>query len=171
MAKIFSVLTIILLIVTIFLITDNRNLKNRIKNLEGSPKQETPINPEGDIEVADYMHKLQIFSAKLYFAGQEGNQELVDFYLHELEETMEILEDANVVDEGIEISRQISAFGVPAIEYFEKMLEKEGMEAFESSYENLITSCNSCHVQTKHPFIKISKPTTPPFSNQIFSNQ
>ena len=40
---------------------------------------------ERSYELAEGMHYLQIYMNKLWFAGIEENEELTNFYLHELE--------------------------------------------------------------------------------------
>jgi hypothetical protein len=122
-----------------------------------------------EIEVAEYMGKLQIYTTKLYFAGINKNITLAEFYLHETEEVMEKLADANVVDEGIKVSELMKIHGESTIESMQKKVKKEGLVNFNAHYTNLINACNACHIQSEHEFIKIIQPQNNPFVNQDFT--
>ena len=120
-------------------------------------------------EVAEYMGKLQTYVTKLYYAGKNKNNPLVAFYLHETEEVMEKLVDANVVDEGVNVSKLMQTYGETQIETIQKQVKKEGLVNFDSHYSNLLNACNACHIQSGHEFIKIIQPQNNPFVNQDFT--
>lgn len=140
-----------------------------LKTLKGEATEvREELYEEEEFEVAVYMNRLQLYSAKLYFAGEAGNDELAHFYLHELEEVIEEVVEAKISDEGIPVSANMKTYGEPAIKMLEQALENEQGISFESAYENLVTSCNSCHIATKHEFIRIRKPQSLPLDNQDF---
>jgi hypothetical protein len=118
------------------------------------------------IELAVYMGRMQLFMNKLYFAGINNNTELVNFYVHELEEAMEEIEHAKVVEDGVNISANIQLFGINQLENMEKSLA-EGSD-FKTAYTGLVASCNNCHVASKYPFIVIKEPINPVFDNQVY---
>jgi hypothetical protein len=120
-------------------------------------------------EIAVYMNSLQRHSNKLWFAGSAGNWELAQFYAHELEESMEKIEHANVYEDGIAISPLIRNFGLKSVEQIEAAIEKKDVTAFETSYDLLVANCNNCHYTVKHDFIKIQRPKIPALDNQIFT--
>lgn len=120
-------------------------------------------------EVAEYMGKLQTYVTKLYYAGKNKNNPLVAFYLHETEEVMEKLVDANVVDEGVNVSKLMQTYGETQIESIQKQVKKEGLVNFDNHYTNLLNACNACHIQSGHEFIKIIQPQNNPFVNQDFT--
>jgi hypothetical protein len=124
---------------------------------------------EPDYELAKAMSYLQRYSHKLYMAGSKENWELSEFYAHEIEETIEEIEDANVVDEGHDISKLVGTMTNPAFEKVEKSIRDKNKEAFANSYKLLVQSCNSCHQTTKHQFIKIEVPKEGKSYNQDFS--
>lgn len=121
-----------------------------------------------EIELVHYMNRIQQFHAKLYFAGMANNEELVEFYLHELEEEMEAIEKAGVVEDGINISELIRVFGLNQIKWLENEL-KNPEHDFKQAFETFTTSCNGCHQSSGHPYIKITVPSVSPVSNQDFS--
>lgn len=147
------------------------------KPSQGSPEAIAPAQPEkkeeeahehGHEELAEYMMRLQWYANKLYFAGEAGNQPLADFYLHEIEEVMEEVVKAGIVDEGVQVSEHMKAYGLSYAEDFLDELRAEGLGNFGERYSGLIANCNSCHTVTEHSYIKIITPTTPVVSNQDF---
>jgi hypothetical protein len=130
-------------------------------------KNNIPTPEAREFELATEMGKLQYFSNKLYFSLKGKNQPLVNFYIHEMEESFEAIEEANVIEDGVSISDNIKAYGLKGIKNFERFIE-QSPEQFEEHYQNLINACNSCHLVSKHGFIKITVPTTPIVSNQNF---
>lgn len=140
------------------------NLKRNVETLQSV--QPTVPEPQ-HFELATAMGKLQYFVNKLYFSYKNSNKPLADFYLHELEEAFEEIEEANVMDDGIHISDNIKTFGISGINNFERFME-DNPTMFEEHYQGLINACNACHIASKHPFINITVPTIPVSSNQEF---
>jgi hypothetical protein len=124
-----------------------------------------------NVEVAEYMGKLQTYATKLYFSGINNNKALTEFYLHETEEVMEELVDANAMDEGLNISKLMDTYGESLVESIQKQIKNEGLVNFNNHYTNLINSCNACHIQSGHEFIKIIQPQNNPFVNQDFKTK
>jgi hypothetical protein len=131
-----------------------------------APEIEIEKEVEHDLELAVFMGRMQIFMNKLYFSGIANNAELIEFYLHEIEEAMEEVEHANIIDDGVDISANMKLFGVNQIENLENSL-KSGQD-FKEAYGVLVTSCNNCHTASKHPFIIIKEPTNPVLDNQVY---
>ncbi|MEX2589024.1 MAG: hypothetical protein WD334_02390, partial [Chitinophagales bacterium] len=119
-----------------------------------------------EIELAVHMQRLLTYADKLWFSGKAGNKELTDFYVHEIEESMERIHDVNMIYDGVEISPLMKQFGLKAVETFEENLKNK--ESFESAYRLLITECNNCHNSSKHAYIQIKTPETPSFDNQEY---
>jgi hypothetical protein len=119
-------------------------------------------------ELADYMNKFQRYANKLWFAGNNQNWPLAQFYIHELEESMIELEHANPIEDGIELSPLIRNFGLKPLERIENAVENKETKAFDEAYDLMISNCNNCHHATKHEFIIIQKPLTPAYDNQHF---
>lgn len=119
---------------------------------------------EEEHEMAEYMRALQWNINKLYFSGINENEELVEFYVHELEEVMEEVAHAGIMDDNIPVSKHMKTYGLNGIEQF----EKEMITEFGAAYSNLMNSCNSCHLATEHGYIKIKVPENPISDNQVF---
>ena len=144
-----------MLVTALFLLTD----------CASNVPDEEPAAQEGEtIELAVYMGRLQLFSDKLYWAGKAKNEQLVDFYLHEMEEAMEEIHESNLIDEGVDISAMISSYGLAAIERMEDV--ELDSASFETGYSQLIQNCNACHAASNYSFVRIIVPTRPAFTNQ-----
>jgi len=133
-------------------------------------KEEVVIKPseEETHEVVDKMMTLQWLTNKLYFAGSARNADLTEFYFHELEEKMEEFAEADIVDEGLQLSVLMRAHGLAALDLARIKTKEQGFDAFNEIYSNFISGCNNCHSGTGHAFIKIAIPTTPVADNQDF---
>src|SRR5947208_2029132 len=60
--------------------------------------------PETPVEIADIMTKLQRHANKLYFAGKFENWPLADFYVEEIEETVNDVARKEIMDRQVNIS-------------------------------------------------------------------
>ncbi|TXC75592.1 hypothetical protein [Luteibaculum oceani] len=140
------------------------------------PKQDKTIaenkeskEKEDDYELAVHMGLLQRYLEKAYFAAEGGNDALHDFYIHEMEEEMESIQKAGVMDDGINVSYNMLHYGIKSLETYESRIEAEGLANFQGHFDNLINGCNSCHMVSKKPFIQIQKPSVNAFPSQKFT--
>lgn len=124
-------------------------------------KEEAPEEAKEEIEVANMMLYFQHYATKLYFAGLNQNRDLVQFYLHELEEKAESFEKVGVVDEGKNISKLMKGIFLPVLDSFQT-------HPFLEAYTLMVTKCNQCHEASGYPFIRITNPEKPAFTNQQY---
>ncbi len=122
-----------------------------------------------EIEVAIYMGRIQRFHQKWWAAGKAGNAALAGFYLHEMEEAMEEIATARIVDEGIDISAHMRTYGLATVEGLEKKLKEQGVSAMHADAALLANTCNTCHAETGHPYLRIVPPTAVFFPDQDFA--
>ncbi len=114
------------------------------------------------------MSRMQGYDDKLYFAGKSGNSALVNFYLHEIEEVMEAIAEAGIVEDGHDISHYIKQMGLTTVEGLEETGILHDPTGFEQGYLTLVNACNGCHTVTDHAMIKIQTPERAAFSNQNY---
>lgn len=126
-------------------------------------------HPSEEVEVAVHMGRIQRYHQKWWAAGKVGNAELAAFYLHELEEAMEVIAQARLMEDGVDLSAHMNAYGVKTIEALEQVLKDQGVAAMHAESATLVNSCNGCHVATGHSFIRIQVPTAVDFPDQDFS--
>lgn len=174
MSKFTTVLALLALLATGLLFHRLSEMEQRLARLEGRPSTETAPAAEqahageaDDIEVAEIMGRMERHHAKWWAAGRAGNAELAGFYLHELEEAMEELAEAHVVeDNGVDVSANMRTYGLPIIKELERKLKQEGVTAMHADADVLVATCNSCHVASGFPFIKVVAPNTAVFPGQ-----
>ncbi len=120
--------------------------------------QESDEEHHDEIEVAIVMGRIQRFHQKYWLAVRGSNAELAQFYLHEMEEAMEEITEAKVVDEGIDISANMRTYGLEVNEHLQKKLKEEGLKALEQEGDLLVKSCNACHDASGYGLIEIRVP-------------
>lgn len=117
--------------------------------------------------LGEFMSGIQVHHAKLWFAGLNGNWQLADFEVHEIEES---LDDAKTFCSERPELKSIDMINAP-IDSVNDAIKSQNIEKFKSSFAALTTTCNSCHRATEHGFNVVSIPTVPPISNQDFKLQ
>jgi hypothetical protein len=136
---------------------------------ETSPKVPTAAEPAHiPVELAVYMGRMQVYTEKTWFAGKAKNWELASFYLHEIEEIIEEVEKAKVVEDGHDISTLITTSLSTPVRQLEEAIKTQDLPKFEERYPIVVRNCNNCHAATKHAFIQLKTPDRPAFSSQIF---
>ncbi len=145
----------------------------RFSALEQRPvKAEALVHAEDEeheeIEVAVFMGRIQHFHQKWWLAGKAGNAPLAKFYLHEMEEAMEEIADANIIEDGVDLSEQMRTYGLTTVDHLSETLEKQGVTMMHAEAEMLANTCTSCHMVTKHPYIRIKVPADVSFPDQDF---
>ncbi|WP_448519745.1 hypothetical protein [Rhodoflexus sp.] len=117
------------------------------------------------------MVQVQVYHAKLYFAGAAKNWDLAAYYVHELEEALEDVEKYHPEHEGVKIAELIRAIALPHVEKVEKTVEQKDAVAFSAAFSKLTASCNQCHQATGKAIIRIKTPPNAGLPNQDFTPQ
>jgi hypothetical protein len=137
-----------------------------------SPTVEAPItqatdspSEQGHVELGMVMYEISKRFAHLWYAGEAGNGELAKYQVHEIEEIIEDLEKAGVTESKIVVGPEFAKTVLPHLEEAEKAALGGNTEEFRKAYNAAMTSCNSCHVQTGHPYLLIDIPTHNPYVN------
>jgi molecular chaperone GrpE (heat shock protein) len=140
--------------------SENTNqLKQQINSLE--EQLEESYHPG----FGEFMSSIQAHHCKLYFAGQNQNWELADFEVQEIKES---LEDISEYCKDREESKSIAMIQ-PAIDSVNRAITQKSLALFNSSFNVLTNSCNSCHQATNFGFNVVKIPEAIPFSNQDFT--
>jgi hypothetical protein len=108
------------------------------------------------------MQQQQMRHIKLWFAGRGGNWPLADYEIDQLKDGFD---DLNQQIGGDTVEK---AVGAP-IAAIEKAIDAKDRSAFINAFDKLTAGCNSCHRTLDHGFIVIQRPTSPPYSNQVFA--
>lgn len=126
---------------------------------------QTIASGDDDPGLATLMGRLQVYVQKLDLSVQNNNTQLIGFYLHELEESAEEIQEDIASYDGFPVGQLTGSKLMPHIEALEHAVENDA--DIELEMQALIDSCNECHEATDHGYIKINRMTSNPF-NQSF---
>jgi hypothetical protein len=144
-----------LFLLTFGLYTKVQSLESEIHELK-KPELYVIMN-----QMLEQVHKLS------YSVGYE-NSELADFYIHELEEAIEDIIDADVEYGGQPVGQLTQTMLLPALELLEDALDARDWMQVREKLGVLVQSCNNCHAATGYSSIVVlEKAEVNPF-NQKF---
>lgn len=123
---------------------------------------------EPEVELATYMANMQRYLEKMYWSAKANNEPLHQFYLHELEEQMESVQEAGITEDGVNVSYNMLHYGIKSLEVYEGRVKEEGLTSYPGHFKNLINGCNACHMVSKKPFVVIKTPELNIYSSQSF---
>lgn len=163
MSRLTTIIAFAACIAVVVLLVRVSSLEDRLVKLEKGPEAAMPAAPsaaaeEEDLEVAVVMARMDRYHEKWWQAGKLGNAELAKFYLHELEEAMEEVADAHVVEDGRDVSAHMRTYGLSVVKQLAGTLEQEGVSAMHADADVLVNTCNSCHTACGVPFIRVRTP-------------
>src|SRR6056297_2373015 len=127
---------------------------------QGQP-DEAHVEAEGEAELALHMSRLQRWTHKTALALQARNPELADFYLHEMEESIETIKTEAPTYEGYAIAKQTEQILDPSVEALDGALDDRNWSAVDARLNELARSCNQCHQVTDHGVVKIDLADVP----------
>ena len=112
------------------------------------------------------MTTMQLHMGKVWFAGKASNWDLARYELDELREAMEAAQSLHVTKNGVDISKVLAAVSQSQISPLSEAVDKKNQSNFAHAYDEALSACNGCHEESGHRFIKITRPTAPPVTNQ-----
>ncbi len=124
-------------------------------------KMEHGAEDHEEVEVAHNMARMHLHYRKLWAGLQAGNTDLAAFYAHEIEEEMEAIEEAGIVDDGHDLSAGMRTYGLPPLKAIRRALV-EGSGDTDALFDALRKNCNACHTSSGYGYIRIAVPTTVP---------
>ncbi len=120
-------------------------------------------------ELALHMSRLQRWTHKTALSLQARNPTLAEFYLHEMEESIETIQKEAPTYEGHAVADLTEQMLVPSVEALDGALDDREWTAVEEQLQNLEQSCNQCHAATDHGFVKVDLQDVPNPYAQDFS--
>lgn len=114
--------------------------------------------------MGEIMGLTQMRHAKLWFAGNAGNWDLVRYELDELEEGF-----SDAVTYHPTVKEVLPRFVTSPLDGLGKAVEARDKAKFVQAFDRLTDACNGCHADTGHKFIRIEHPAPGLYSNQDFS--
>ena len=138
---------------------------------EEQASQSSAEEPEhGHGELAQHMAHLQRWTHKTALALDARNPELTEFYLHEMEESIETIQTEVSTYEGYEIGALTETMLVPSVDGLDEAVEARDWAAVDARVDEVETSCNQCHAATDHGFVQIDLQEVPNPYAQDFSS-
>lgn len=134
---------------------------------EGMATNSSQQTPSEVPELADAMGVLQQYTHKFALAVEAENQELANFYFHEIEASIERIKEEVPAYGGYDIRQFMKMFIDPTIEPVEEALQSQDWKDVREKTITMINTCNSCHNATGYGFIQV----TPGFDNNPFNQE
>jgi hypothetical protein len=119
--------------------------------------------------LGEIMPLQQMRHSKLWFAGNARNWDLAGYELDELKEGFEVTAKLFPTVNDVSVTEVIGTITAVQIPEVGKSIEARDRARFASAFDKLTASCNGCHQATKHSFIVIQRPTSLPYTNQLFA--
>jgi hypothetical protein len=119
--------------------------------------------------LGDIMILQQIRHSKLWFAAAANNWDLADHELDELEEAFEDVAKLFPTVAEVPVAPVINSLKEREIAELNQAIKARDRVKFAAGFDKLTAACNACHQVTKHAFIVIQQPISPPFNNQSFT--
>ncbi|MDX1636688.1 MAG: hypothetical protein R3281_01880 [Balneolaceae bacterium] len=137
-------------------------------NEEQERQQFAKVSQEQTPELAEYMQHIRRYTHKMSLSVQARNQELADFYMHELQASALSVKQDVPGYEGYDIAYFTEMLMDPEIDTLRTSLDTGDWQRIEADLTDLITSCNTCHNATGHGFINVTSGVEKNPYNQVF---
>jgi hypothetical protein len=109
-------------------------------------------------DLSDLMVITQLRHSKLSHAAEAKNWELANYEIEKLRRTFDTAVSLYPVFEDVQQAKLIVDVTHPALQAVEKAINAKDLFAFQRSFKDLTSTCNSCHRQAKRAFIVIRVP-------------
>lgn len=154
-------------LVLLFLLACSDNSEEISKLQKQVDDLQMKVNDSHKPGLGDFMSSIQIHHAKLWFAGINANWKLAEFEIEEIVESFEDMSKYQASKEEVKVIPVI----YPPLGSLKKSIEKKNIKLFKERFAVLTETCNSWHKAVKYEFNRVQIPDSPPFSNQIFTEQ
>ena len=117
--------------------------------------------------LAILMERMQTYTHKLQLSVEARNEQLANFYLHELEETSEYVAENIPHYHDYPVGPLVREMLLPMIEELEEAVEAGEWTAADTRFADMLRACNACHVATQHGYVRIAPATGNPFAQDF----
>jgi len=139
----------------------------KLKDHQRQPSNSTPALGVGfSPGLGEFMTAMQLHMGKIWFAGKSRNWDLARYELDELRETVDAAQGLYATKNGVDVSKLLAALTEGEISRLGDAVEKKNQSDFTRTYDEALSACNGCHEASGHRFIKITRPSAPPVTNQ-----
>lgn len=130
---------------------------------------ESTVQEQAEPGLYEVMTQMQAVVHKLSYAIDAENSDLLDFYIHELEELSNELIEADLWYHDHPVGGLTNSMLLPAIEELEEAEGSGDWAVVQAKASLLIQSCNSCHITTGYEYVVIQEQAEANPFNQDFS--
>lgn len=133
-----------------------------------TPQQEQYVPGLGEIMTLNQMRHV-----KLWYAGQNANWALASYELDELNEGLDDAAKFHPThkDAELPIPQLIDKIMKAPISQLEEAVKAQDISKFNTAFDSLTDGCNACHQATKFGFNVVTRPSSNPYTNQVFQPQ
>lgn len=117
---------------------------------------------ENEYNLIEYMASFQYFGHKTYFSIQHKNKPLAEFYLHELEEVLEKVEEVDDF-KGYKVGDMSKNLLEPAFKAVDQAVDDGKWELASENFSKMIDACNTCHESVQRGYLHIKLPESNPY--------
>ncbi|HJZ74330.1 MAG TPA: hypothetical protein VKE51_21480 [Vicinamibacterales bacterium] len=121
--------------------------------------------------LGELMSLQQMRHIKLWFAGEAGNWDLATYEIDELGEGFDDIVTLHPThkDSPVAPKDAIPRMVTQPLADLRAAASHRDRAAFEAAYDGFTAACNNCHQAMNFGFNRVQRPTTNPYSNQVFS--
>jgi hypothetical protein len=121
--------------------------------------------------LGEIMTLQQMRHVKLWFAGEARNWDLASYEVKELGEGFDDVVKLHPTHEESPVAPKdaIPRMITSPLGDLRDAVEKKDAARFEQTYDALTKACNDCHQATNFGFNVVQRPSTNPYSNQVFA--
>lgn len=115
-----------------------------------------------EVSLIEKMQSLQYFTHKAGLSLNAANEPLLDFYLHEIEEVVEVLEGLPKYKDII-VGPLVKSMLVPPFHALEEAVDKSDLPAAKVAFDRMLESCNQCHEATGRGYLRVEMNNSNPY--------
>ncbi|MFW5967254.1 MAG: hypothetical protein ACOCV2_07030, partial [Persicimonas sp.] len=120
---------------------------------------------EHEVHLAGPMYELGRRFSAIWYAGRAENTEMIHYQLHEIEELVAELDEHSPKENGVDVVDRLEGDVVAPLEKLEEEMEGSDDVDFEGDYDAITENCTSCHADTGHEVIRVTRPEYNPYPN------
>lgn len=123
--------------------------------------------------LGEIMTHQQMRHTKLWFAGEADNWDLANYEIKELREGFDDVLNFHPTHEDSPVAPKdaIPRIITVPITNVQGAIQAKNKKMFEETFDELTTGCNNCHNAMNFGFNVVQRPTSNPYSNQVFAPQ
>lgn len=156
---------------TLHLLLAAAALTSGCSSKQPSPEAQDARTKPYVIGLGEIMGLTQMRHAKLWFAGKASNWPLAAYELDEIREGLDDAATFHPHHKSVPrpLGGMIAEFVGPPLDDLGAAVRAKDSGKFVAAFDRLTDGCNACHREAAFGFNVVTRPTSPPVSNQNFA--